>query len=107
MQDVAYEIRVNNGVTVIHEGVSKTVPLDLGYWWPDHVLTTTELQASMDMPLKICEALPQQVDQQHGLLFGYSWTHWKVGTRALGHFWTPRYLGRFCVLSSCSCKLFS
>lgn len=57
---------------------TQTTPMPLSYWWPERILTPEQIQSSMDIPMRLCEALHQKVNQHHGLAFGYSWGHDKV-----------------------------
>lgn len=75
MQDVLNQIETDKGLVIDED----PVPLDQTYWWPQQQdFQPSRLQISTDIPSKIAEALPQQVDYQHGLSFEYSWDHDKV-----------------------------
>lgn len=74
MQDVNLKIIQEGGVIV----KDTPIPIDQTYWWPSGDFPPEKIQSSMDIPLKIAEALPQGVDYQHGLSFNYKWDYLKV-----------------------------
>ena len=74
MQDVNAKIEARGGILVN----DKLTPIHQTYWWPSGAFPPEKIQSSMDIPLKIAEALPQQVDYQHELSFNYSWCYTKV-----------------------------
>ena len=74
MQDVNATIEARGGILVN----DKLIPIHQTYWWPSGAFPPEKIQSSMDIPLKIIEALPQKVDYQHGLSFNYEWDFFKV-----------------------------